>query len=66
MKRHRKQHKTVAPLVERVPIKAAPSPFVDPPAKREPLRVSLGSALLRGGAAVVGSAVIGGQGAVVG
>jgi len=65
MKRRRNQHTKTAPVAGNSPAKAAPSPFVDPPAKREPLRASLGSVLLNGGATVTGSAVIGISGAEI-
>jgi hypothetical protein len=63
MKRRGKQHKKDARVAVNSSIKAAPSPFVDPPVKREPLRASLGSALITGVAAVTGSAAIGISGA---
>ena len=48
------------------PMKSAAIPFIDPPAKREPLRAPLGSRLLGSKSAASGAAIVSGRGAVVG
>ena len=51
---------------QRWPVKLAVDvPFIEPPAKREPLRAPLGSMLLGSKSAALGAAVVAGRGAVV-